>query len=64
MNKQPPKNQNKWAGEEINILKEKGPFTMSLELSKLIENHSPTAIAVKCRRLGIFKTKKDCRKIH
>lgn len=50
-------NHSKWTKEEIDILKEKGAFNSSYELLKLIKDRSRIAIAVKCRRLGIFKTK-------
>jgi len=41
----------------MNILKEKGTIISSYDLSKLIKTRSPIAIAIKCRRLGIFKSK-------
>ncbi|HIH32123.1 TPA: hypothetical protein HA235_05435 [Candidatus Woesearchaeota archaeon] len=50
------KRNKKWTIDEINILRNYGQNHSSIELKTLLPNHSRIATAIKCRRLGIYKT--------
>jgi hypothetical protein len=46
----------KWTEDEIEILRNHGKNLSQYDLAKLIPKHNPIGIAIKCRRLGRYKT--------